>query len=382
MRYLITALIVLAMAAAAQADVARIVSGDVPRTNNHFLNSREAALCRANAAIGGVASYFLNPAAISEENGVAGQATVRMNVTTRDYLPDGEEYLDSSGDGLLFSQVVAVKKSANWSFGFGYSCPSYRSLELTGRRLDDDTLRKYEAEFTGSLRHFELLIATEIGSEGQGALGVSLGVANMAESAREVYVGESLASSDLSGIGFCSSIGMTFDASERLSFGLGYRQSTTTKFKGDWYKQDVDSAESTAQPSYTFGVRATPVDGVRVFASYVRDGWDKAEAEVAAYPDDDGRRNEFGNPLATAALGAEADLMGGRLTVRAGYSRQVGADIDTSIVPEHAMGLGGSLAFEAYHFDVALVREVFAVDGTSGDTTNLGLYLTVGYVFF
>lgn len=382
MRCLVIALVVLATASAAPADVARIVSGDLPRTGNHFLNAREAALCRANAAAGGAASYFLNPAAISEEEGVAGQATIRMNVTTRDYLPDGDEFLDSSGDGLLFSQAVAVKKSANWSFGFGYSCPSYRSLELTGRRLEGEELKQYEGDFSGSLRHFDVLLATQIGSEGQGAIGVALGVANMAESAREVYVGESLTSSDLSGMGFSSAVGMSYKANERLSFGLGYRRSTTVKLRGDWYQQDVDSAESTAAPSYVFGLRAEPFDGVRVFGSYVREAWDKAEAEVATYPDDDGKRSEFGTPLSTVAVGLEADLFGERGTVRAGCSMTVGSDIDSSIVPEYSIGLGGTLALTAYYFDAALVHEVFAVDGESGETTNLGLYLTVGYVFF
>lgn len=52
--------------------------GDPPRTFSHFLNAREAALCRASAATGGVESFFLNPACASTVREVSGQATVRM----------------------------------------------------------------------------------------------------------------------------------------------------------------------------------------------------------------------------------------------------------------------------------------------------------------
>ncbi|MCK5597596.1 MAG: hypothetical protein KAJ04_09130, partial [Candidatus Eisenbacteria sp.] len=92
MRHLLLTLTVLVLAVVVAADAAateaRTTIGDVPRTYTHFMNAQEAALCRANVAAGGLSAYFFNPAVIANLSGVSGQATMRMNIKTRHYLPE------------------------------------------------------------------------------------------------------------------------------------------------------------------------------------------------------------------------------------------------------------------------------------------------------
>jgi len=382
MRHVLSVLLILSVAASfATAGVERTTLGDIPRTFSHYMNAQEAALCRANAATGGPSSYFFNPACAADVLGVAGYATLRLNSKTRDYLPDGAESLDAEDDAVLFSQAMAVKRTDFWVLGFGYSCPSYRDLDLTGRVSDGEEITPYEAHFNGSLRFFEAILAARFGNNDQGVFGISSGAVSLSESAKEVRPGDPIESADLSGLGYTVALGFSFDATEQLTFGLGYRWGTKIKVKGQWYREDRRDETAVTQPVAVGGVRFSPVESVTLHAGYVQEGWDKARADLAAYSDDEGVRDEFDEPIGSAAFGAEVDLMDGRLALRAGYSQQVRADLDEGIVPDTSIGLGGGYSFSEYFVDVALVRERFDEGGTSGAVTNYGFYLSIGYLF-
>ena len=395
MRHLLLTLTVLVLAVIVAADAAateaRMTIGDVPRTYTHFMNAQEAALCRANAAAGGLSAYFFNPAVIANLSGVSGQATMRMNVKNRYYLP---EDLDASDDVFLFSQVVAAKRTDMYALGFGYSCPSYRKLEV----VEQEGGTSYKGEFQGSLRFFEVLAAARIGVDGQGTIGVAVGIANLEESASEP--GQRRA--DMDGIAASLAVGMTFDATERLTFGVGYRFSTKVDVSGSWHAEvgepdSTDTGTTRTEPVAVAGLRFTPVDNYTLYASYIHEGWDKANSTFAAYYDtgecedcneNDGERDEFGSALGTAAVGGEGTLMDGRVTLRAGFSMPVGSGPDSTdepeyrkLVPEYAAGFGGTVRFEEYSVEAAYVREQYADGDESAEAVNHGIYVTVGYEF-
>jgi len=396
MRHLLLTLTVLVLAVVVAADAAateaRTTIGDVPRTYTHFMNAQEAALCRANVAAGGLSAYFFNPAVIANLSGVAGQATMRMNIKTRNYLPEGEDYLNASDDVLLFSQIVAAKRTDMYALGFGYSCPSYRNLELAGQQGG----APYKGEFQGSLRFFEVLAAARIGEDGQGTIGVAVGIANLAESASE----PAQRTAEMDGMAASVAVGMTFDAMERLTFGVGYRLSTVVDVEGEWHTESdgaVTKGTTKTAPVAVGGLRYTPADNYTLYASYIHEGWDKAKSTFAAYYDtgecedcneNDGERDEFESALGTAAVGGEGTLLDGRLTVRAGFSMPLGSVPDSTdepeyrkLVPEYAAGFGGTVRFKEYSVEAAYVREQYADGDESAQAVNHGIYVTVGYEF-
>jgi hypothetical protein len=383
MRCLLVALLALSVVAGpARSDDVTTTIGDIPRTYSHYLNAQEAALCRADAAAGGIAAYFLNPANASRVEGVAGQATARYNVKSRDYLPDGVESFEATDDGFMFTQVVAVKRSGSLIFGFGYSNPSYRSLEITGTRYARDEFESFEAEFRGGLRTFEVLAAARIGSRSQGGVGVAAGLVNLNEEAVDRVPGVSLDTAKLDGMSGSLAVGFTFDATDVLTFGIGYRLGLTVQVDGEWYKQQK-TGESKTQPVTVAGIRLRATDNITVYGSYIREGWDRTESTLAAYPAEEGGLDwkQFTNPISTAALGAEVDFAERRFSVRAGWSKELGADIENAIVPENAFGLGGVMRFSQYAAEVAVVREQFLEGGESAQVTNYGIYATVSYEF-
>ncbi|MFH1689234.1 MAG: hypothetical protein ABIE42_03220 [Candidatus Eisenbacteria bacterium] len=401
MRHLLLTLAVLALAGVAAADdaiVARTTIGDVPRTYTHFMNAQEAALCRANAAAGGISAYFFNPAVVADISGISGQATMRVNAKSRNYLPEGDDYLDASDDVFLFSQAVAAKRNEMYALGFGYSCPSYRNLELSGR-VDGAS---YQGVFQGGLRFFEVLAATRIGSEGQGAIGIAAGIASLNESATEKGTEQRyIRTAEMDGIATSVAVGLTFDATERLVFGVGYRFSTAFDVEGEWHTElpgdGVSTGTTKTEPVAVVGARYTPLDNYTIYASYIHEGWTKAESSFAAYYDTDEcadcnenehRRDEFGSALGTAAIGGEGTVLDGRLTVRAGFSMPIGSDLDNAVepeyrelVPEYAAGVGGTLRFEEYSVEAAFVRELYADGPESEQVVNHGIYVTAGYDF-
>ena len=157
------------------------------------------------------------------------------------------------------------------------------------------------------------------------------------------------------------------------------------------------AAATKTEPVAVGGVRYTPVDNYTLYASYIHEGWSKAQSTFAAYyPTDDcedcneyeGQRDEFASALGTAAVGGEGTLLDGRLTIRAGFSMPVGSDLDNTdepeyreLVPEYAAGLGGTLRFEEYSVDAAVVREQYADGDESKQVVNHGIYVSVGYDF-
>ncbi|MBN2564782.1 MAG: hypothetical protein JXB46_03645 [Candidatus Eisenbacteria bacterium] len=411
MRHLLLALALLpAFAGQAPGNEARTAIGDVPRTYTHFMNAQEAALCRANAATGGVSAYFFNPAVLSEVSGISGQASMRFNVKSRDYLPQQESnYLDvDSDDSVLFSQAVAAKGAENITFGFGYSTPAYRNLRLTGQ-LEDPLAGaiRYAGDYTGSLRHFELLGAVRIGSDGQAGVGLAAGIASFDEYAREVAGPEQNHSrAQLDGMAASAAIGFIFDATDKLTIGAGYRFGTSFDVDGEWKPpQDTDIDPDPAkkgtvktEPVAVGGIRFSPTENYSIYLGYTNEGWDSADATFAAYyptapcdqceAEDAAERDEFDKALGTFALGAEGTILDGRLTLRAGYSlpQTSGFSNDDEpeyreLVPQYAAGLGGTWHFEAYSIDAALVREEFADGDETGQVVNTGIYLSVGYDF-
>jgi hypothetical protein len=409
MRHLLLTLALLpVLAGQAPCDETRTAIGDVPRTYTHFMNAQEAAFCRANAATGGVAAYFFNPAVLSEIDGISGQATVRFNIKSREYLPsEGTTYLDvDSDDTVLFSQAVAAKRTEMITFGFGYSTPAYRSLTLSGVREDDSwgvAPYDYTGEFSGSLRHFEFLAALRIGTEGKGGIGVAAGISSFDESTREQGA-ETLSTASLDGMAASVALGFVFDATDMLTFGAGYRFGAEFDVDGEWNPPVDDVPPDPAKtgtvktaPVAVGGVRVRPTENYTIYLSYIQEGWDGANASFAAYyptgecPDcgeEDGRRDEFGEALGTIAVGAEGAFLDGRLKLRAGFSKAQndGFDNDSEpeyreLVPDYAAGLGGTWRFEAYSVDLGVVREEFADGDTSGEIVNTGVYLSVGYYF-
>lgn len=369
-------------ASAGDTDPTRVDVGDPPRTYSHFLNAHEAALCRAGAATGGIESYFLNPACVSRSAGeVSGQGTLRFVAVSRDYLPEGEGALEASDGAVLFSQAIAVKRSGTWVFGFGYSAPSYRNLELSGERADTaSVMQSYDGTFTAGLRFFEAVFAARVGKGGRGAVGIAAGVANLSESAREVE-GEVLDTAEVKGTAGSIAAGFTYDATPAVTLGAGYRWSSRIDVVGDWYDEQGRSGSSKTQPTTVAGVTVRATRMLSIHASYINEGWDATTSTLSAYQENNGRRDEFDSTVSTAALGAEGALMGGKLVLRAGASTQVGDEIAQGSVPEWAAGLGGTYRFEGYALDAALVRERYAVDGQGGQISDYGVYLSVSYDF-
>ncbi len=387
MRYAILILVFVVLASGTvNADDTRTSIGDAPRTYSHYLNSQQAALCGASIATGGVSACFYNPAAASQREGISGQATVRLNLKNRDYFPDGDERYESSDDGFLFSHAVAAKSTQNLTLGFGYACPSYRQLELTGMRPTmEDTVtvyKQYKGSFTGSLRFFEAIVAARIGDTEQGILGFSAGVVSLEESVRDEFVGDELEKARVRGVGFTAAAGFLFDATESLALGLGYRWGSSINVRSDdWYGEDRRDEKTKTQATAVAGVTYSPNEIISVHASYVQNGWDKVSSTLSAYKEDDGARDEYDASPATAAVGVESVLLDGKLTLRAGYSIAVGGEIDHGIVPENSMGLGGAWSFEQYVLEAAFVREQFSEGGETAQVTNSGLYTSIGYVF-
>lgn len=376
------ALSVLSLGASADdTDPTRLDIGDPPRTYAHFLNAREASLCRASAATGGIESYFLNPACVSDVGAVSGQATIRFVAMSRDYLPEEPAALDASDGALLLSQAVAVKRSGAWVFGFGYSAPSYRSLELSGARADTGgELLPYEGTFKAGLRYFEAVFGTTVGKDGRGAIGMAAGLASLSESVREVR-GGALDTAEVTGSAGSIAVGLLYEATESITLGAGHRWSSRIDVQGDWYDEQGRSGSSKTQPTTVAGMTVRAMPELILHASYVNEGWDAATATLSAYPEGDGRRDEFDEAIATVALGAEGTLMGGKLVLRAGGSTRVGDEITQGSVPEWAAGLGGTYRFEGYALDAALVKERYAVDGDGGGISDYGGYLTASYDF-
>lgn len=391
MRYIILTLaLAVVLATVAGADVTRTTLGDIPRTYSHYLNSFQASLAGAGSAAGGVGACYYNPALAAHYEGISGQASVRYNVKSRDYLTGD---WDADDDGLLFSNAVAVKRSGGFAFGFNYSCPAYRSVTYTGTKDDEGTPKSFTSEQTGSLRVFELIAASRIGSSQQGSIGVSAGLASLDETIREGFSGETLDKARVRGMGVTASLGFLFDATETFTAGVGYRWgSQITTRSDDYYGEDRRDETTHVQSMLAAGVRFDPVDIVTVHASYLIDGWAQAKTDLSAWPpteasgppppprQTEGERDEYEDDLATVALGAEVRLMEEQLALRAGYAMQTN-EIDKNVVPENAIGFGAAWSFNEYLVEGALVRESFYEDGESGQMTNYGVYLTVGYVF-
>jgi hypothetical protein len=387
MRYLhICVVAILLCAAVAYADLTHITIGDIPRTNTHFLNSTEAALARANVAVGGLNAYFYNPACASDVMGAEGEATVRYNVKNRDYLPRD---LSVSEDGFNFPQAVAAKGSAQWVFGIGYSNPSHRNVEISGRYTPEGMpTESYTGKFTGDVRFFEAIAAVSIGEGGQGGFGIAAGLATLSESARETHDGSNLESANLDGSAASIALGFTYDVTEQIGIGLGYRWGTQFDVDGDWDFDDPDTLGQTGDVSGTSktapigvaGVRFSPSEKYDLYLSYIHEGWDEASASVSSHSDNGGSRDEFDKPLRTIALGAEGKFSEGKYVARLGAAFQLESGIEGALIPAYSFGLGGVWNFTQYAFETAITLEQFDLNGdVSGQTTNYGFYFTVAY---
>jgi hypothetical protein len=396
---LVSAVLLAVASVSAYADddaiLTRTTIGDVPRTYTHFMNAQEAALCRANAAAGGLSAYFFNPAAIADVENISGQATLRFDALSRNYLPSGEWDVNADDAPLLFSQAVAARGTDPFTLGFGYSCPSYRSLKLKGQVGG----ASYEGEFKGSLRFFEVLAATRIGNEGKGAIGLALGIANLDESADESSL-RYTRTANMDGMAASVALGMTFDATDWMKLGAGYRFSTSFKVDGEWYAgsdPEVGSGTTRTEPVAVLGVLIAPHPNYRLYASYINEGWNSARSDFAPYYDtgecedcneNDNARDEFDSALSTAAIGAEGGLFDGRLTLRGGYSMPVGSDFNNDaepayreLVPEYAVGFGGTFSFEQYMVEASFARESYSDGDSTGEAEDNSFYVTVGYEF-
>ncbi len=371
--------VVLVVACVSQADEARLAMGDIPRTYNHYLNAQEAALCRANAATGGIEAYFLNPGCVATVTGVSGQATVRFGATSRSYLADAPDTYGVDESEFLVSQAVAAKTTDSWTLGFGYSSPAYRNLVLQ-RGMPGGL---YRGEFSGSLRFFEVLFGSRIGTNGQGGIGIAAGLVGIGESADETLGGSSLGQASLDGTAASIAIGFVFDSTDDLTFGLGYRFGSKIDVSGEWYGEDDVTGTSETQPTAVGGLSYRLGTNYTLYASYIHEGWNKARAsdKAAAYPDDGGKRNEFGDAIRTIALGAAGVVWDGRLTLRIGASKQLEDGLSQAIVPDYALGGGLTVHFVQYFVDAGFVREQFEVHGGSDDASTLGLCASVGYEF-
>jgi hypothetical protein len=371
-------LLALGSAAGGVSETARLTLGDVPRTHSHYLNAREAALCRADAATGGVAAYFLNPGTVTLVHGANGQASMRYNVKSREYLPDdAADRLDASDDGFLFSQAVAVKRSGSAFYGFGYSAPSYRSVDFTGLDGGDS----YRAELSGGLRFFELLLGLSLGGREQGGIGIAAGLVDLEEQAH-VSRADTLDSAQIDGLAASFAAGFVYEATDGLILGAGHRWGASVDVDGEWNfdgRPGQRSGESKTQSTSVVGVQYRPAEPFVLHASYIQEGWHDAESSLAAYEDTE--RDLFGDAIGTAALGAEVALPGGRYVLRAGASQVVQGDADDAIVPEYSVGVGVVVHFREYSAEVSLVREQFELNGKSGEVVNYGVYASVGYAF-
>lgn len=383
MRHLTAAIaIVLVACSAATADVTDVRIGDVPRTGTHYTNAREAALCGAAAGTGGISSIYLNPAVAVPEDGAEGLAAFRFNVKSRAYLPEGDVGLDATDDGLLLSQAAAIKTSGAWTFGFGYATPAYRDLELTGKiETDDRRVEPYDGDFTGSLRTFEAVLSTRIGSRGQGVIGASAGVATIDETGR-VVVGSDLDESwGIDGLGATYAIGFLFQATERVAVGIGYRFGSEIDVESSGVGLEGASGTFRTAPVASGGVTVRPIDRLALHASVVRQGWHRAEVQLDVQDAEDIiAAPAISDPLLTVALGAEYDLTD-RFTLRGGYAMQTTDGIEGAAVPENAFGIGATYAWTQYYMDAAYVHESFELDGESGEVTNNGIYVSGGYRF-
>ncbi len=385
MRITILALVLTAvLVAAAGADVTRTSLGDTPRTYSHYLTAYQASLAGAGSATGDVGACYYNPALAARYEGISGQATLRFNVKSRDYITGD---LEASDDGLLFSSAVAVKNSEGLTFGFNYSCPAYRSVEYTGLKDDEGTMKDFASEQTGSLRVFEFVFASAIGSTQQGAIGFSAGLASLDETVRESFTGETLDKARVRGMGATASLGFLIDATETFRVGVGYRWGATINTRSDdWYGEDRRDETTNTQSMLVTGLTFKPVQMVTLHVGYLIDGWDNAKTDLSAYPPTpepnptSGERDEFDDSLSTVAFGVEVSLMEEKLVLRGGYSMQT-TEIDEGIVPESSIGFGASWRFSEYALDGALVRESFSEGGESAQMTNYGIYVTVGYIF-
>ena len=382
MRHISIVLIVaLCAVTTAAAQDTEIRMGDVPRTGSHFMNARSAALCGASAATGGLSAVFTNPAVAGQVEGAEGYASLRFNVKDRDYLPTGETGLEASDDGLLFPQAAAVKTSDTWSFGFAYSTPSYRNIELTGAvETDEREVEEYFGEFNGSYRTFEAVLATRIGQRGQGILGVSAGISTINETGR-VVVGPDLEESwEIDGLGASYSVGFLFVPNERVTFGAGYRFGSEIDVEGTGRGLEGESGTFTTAPVVVVGATVVPFDVVTLHASVVRESWHLAEARLDPEAQIVLGNPDFDDPVLRVAFGAEYGL-NDEVTLRTGYSLQTTEGIEDALVPESAIGFGGTYAFEQYYVDASYVYESFELNGESAQVTNNGIYLSVGYEF-
>jgi len=80
----------------------------------------------------------------------------------------------------------------------------------------------------------------------------------------------------------------------------------------------VDSSgTSKTQTTVVAGVSVRAAPFLTAHASLVREGWDRASSTLSAYPEDDGRRDEFDEAVGEIALGVEGTLLDDRLTLRA-----------------------------------------------------------------
>jgi len=383
MRQLIAVLVVALVAlTTASADEIGIRIGDVPRTGSHFANARSAALCGASAATGGLTSVHHNPAAIGRIQGAEGFASLRINMTSRDYLPDGDASLEATDDGLLLAEAAAVKTTDIWTFGFAYATPAYRSLELVGDvETGERPLEAYDGEITASFRTFEAVLATKIGKRGQGIVGFSAGIATINETGR-VVIGPDLEESwEIDGISPCYSIGFLFAPVDRVAVGIGYRFSSEIDVEGTGRGLEGEKGTFSTAPIATGGVTFVPMDGLALHASVIRESWHQAEAEL----DDPGavevlRSPNLGDPILTVAFGAEYDVTES-IALRAGYSIQTADGFESTAVPENAFGVGATYSFSEYFVDASYVYESFEVDGESGDMTTGALHVAFGYEF-
>ncbi|MBM3308168.1 MAG: hypothetical protein FJY74_07575 [Candidatus Eisenbacteria bacterium] len=374
--FLVTA--ALCVLATASSALTPVDVGDPPRTYGHFLNAGEAALCRAGAATGGLESFFRNPACVADVRAVSGQATARVVTTSRDHLGEGAEGLSAEDGAFLLSQVAAVKRSGSWVFGFGYTAPSSRSLRLTGTVGEASGRELYDGTFEGGLRYFEMVFGTRIGRDGRGSIGFASGLVNLTESVREA-VGQTLETAEVTGSATSMAAGITYEATDRVTLGAGYRWGTRIGVRGDWYDDVGRTGSSHTQPTIVAGLTVRATKDIALHGCYLNEGWGAATATLSAYEENDGRRDEFDGSVASVALGAEAALMGGKLTLRAGGATRVAPDAADGGMPQWAAGIGGSYRFSGYALDGAVVRERHEVDGMGGTISNYGLYLTVSY---
>jgi hypothetical protein len=355
--------------------------GDVPRTGSHFTNARSAALCGASAATGGLEAVYWNPATASRVPGAEGFAAFRYNIKSRDYLPDGEDALEASDDGFLLSQAAAAKTSDTWTFGFAYATPAYRSLDLTGSiETDERPLEPYTGEFSGNLRTFEAVLTSRIGKRGQGVLGVSAGIATINEAGR-VVVGPDLEESwEIDGLGPCYSVGFLFKPVDRIVVGASYRFSSEIDVEGTGRGLEGESGTFVTAPIVAGGVTVAPTERLLLHASVIREAWHQAEVKLDPEAVEVLGNASFDDPLLTAALGVEFEATT-RIALRAGYAIQLTDGIEGAAVPENAFGIGGTYAFGEYFLDAAYTYESFEVDGASGELTNSGLHVSIGYEF-